>query len=97
MEEQKKLKDRIFDVYEKKYKLLIIIPLILLLLALTQIGFQMATTGDFLIKDVSLKGGVTVTVPFDHEIKPSNMLEDKSKTAKKVKFPIEFEMVPVKL
>ncbi|MBI2147362.1 hypothetical protein HYU19_02680 [Candidatus Woesearchaeota archaeon] len=49
-------------VYEDHYKLLLFIPVILLLLALAQIGYQMATTGDFIYKGVSLKGGITMTV-----------------------------------
>ena len=50
------------EVYEKKYKLLLIIPMLMLLLALLQIGFQTATTGDFLNKGVGLKGGISVTL-----------------------------------
>lgn len=49
--------------YEHNYKKLLWIPFIILLLALAQIGFQAATTGDFMNKGVSLKGGVTVTIP----------------------------------
>ncbi len=49
-------------IYEKQYKKLLIIPALLLVLALIQIGAQYATTGDFLNKGVSLKGGLTVTI-----------------------------------
>ncbi|MFH1849643.1 MAG: protein translocase subunit SecF [archaeon] len=56
------------DFYEKKYMLLMIIPLVLLILALAQIGVQYATTGDFLNKGVSLKGGITVTIPTDEQL-----------------------------
>ena len=49
--------------YEKNYKRLLIIPFVILLLAFVQIGYQLATTGDFVTRGVSLKGGVTVTVP----------------------------------
>ena len=51
------------NIFVNKYKVLMIIPFIILLLALGQIGFQYATTGDFLNKGVSLKGGVTLTIP----------------------------------
>ncbi|MBS3114369.1 hypothetical protein J4448_04670, partial [Candidatus Woesearchaeota archaeon] len=44
-----------------------------LFLALIQIGYQMYTTGDFIKKDVSLKGGVTVTIPFDKNVDVSNI------------------------
>lgn len=47
-------------IYEKHYKKLLIIPFIVLVLAIAQIGFQYATTGDFISKSVRLKGGTTV-------------------------------------
>jgi len=50
-------------IYEKEYKKLIIIPLVILLLAIAQIAIQTATTEDFINKGVSLKGGVTIVVP----------------------------------
>ncbi|RME31589.1 hypothetical protein D6789_02210 [Candidatus Woesearchaeota archaeon] len=51
--------------YHDRYRLLLFIPFLILLLALAQIGVQYATTGDFLNKGVSLKGGLTLTVPID--------------------------------
>lgn len=48
--------------YEEKYKLLLIIPIALLLFAVIQIGVQYSTTGDFVNKGVSLKGGSTITI-----------------------------------
>ncbi len=52
-------------IFHDNYKKLLIIPFILLVLALLQIGMQMATTGDFLNKGVSLRGGITITAPTD--------------------------------
>ncbi len=49
--------------YEKEYKKLLIIPFIILTLALLQIGYQISTTGDFVEKGISLKGGMSMTVP----------------------------------
>ncbi len=49
-------------IYETKYKLLMIIPLVLLVLSLVQISVQYATTGDFVNKGISLKGGSTITI-----------------------------------
>ena len=49
-------------IYFNKYRILIFIPFIILFLAVAQIAFQAATTGDFLHKGVSLKGGVTITI-----------------------------------
>ncbi|MBW2979226.1 protein translocase subunit SecF [Candidatus Woesearchaeota archaeon] len=49
-------------LYEKHYKKLMIIPFLLLLFAIIQIAYQTVTTGDFIHKGVSLKGGVTITI-----------------------------------
>jgi preprotein translocase subunit SecF len=54
--------------YEKQYKLLLLFPIILILLAGLQIGYQYQQTGDFLHKGVSLSGGVTITIPSDGTI-----------------------------
>ncbi len=67
-ENKKNIKQTLFEIYEKKYKLLLIIPFLILILALAQIGFQIYKTGDFIKRDVSLKGGVTVTVPYEEDI-----------------------------
>jgi preprotein translocase subunit SecF len=56
------------DIYEKQYKKLLIIPFMLLLIAILLIGIKAATTGDFINRDVSLKGGVTVTIPTSEKI-----------------------------
>ena len=66
----KKLK----KVYEGQYKKLLIIPFLMLVLALVQIGVQTATTGDFINKDVSLKGGVTLSI--DHPSVDAVALEE---------------------
>ena len=55
-------------IYEGQYKKLLIIPFSLLLTAILLIGFQFAATGDFINRDVSLKGGITVTIPTSQEI-----------------------------
>lgn len=52
----------VLSFYKNHYKMLLIIPLVLVILAFLQIGFQLATTGDFVQKGISLKGGITVTV-----------------------------------
>ncbi len=67
-EPKKSLRRTLFEIYDKKYKLLLIIPFIMLVLALAQIGYQIYKTGDFINRDVSLKGGVTVTVPYEQSI-----------------------------
>ncbi|MBW3018237.1 protein translocase subunit SecF [Candidatus Woesearchaeota archaeon] len=49
-------------IYEHKYKGLLIIPLIMVLLALAQIGFQYYSTGDFITKSVTLSGGISLEI-----------------------------------
>lgn len=53
------------EFYDKKYKMLLIIPFLILILAIGQIAFQTITTGEFISRGVSLKGGITVTIPTD--------------------------------
>lgn len=62
------IKDTIKRVYEKDYKKLLIIPFAVLLAAFVLIGLKVAATGDFINRDVSLKGGVTITVPSSEQI-----------------------------
>lgn len=66
--QKKSLKLALFEIYDRKYKLLLIIPFLMLILALAQISYQVYKTGDFVKKDVSLKGGVTVTIPFSGNV-----------------------------
>ena len=56
-------KSGIRHIYEDRYKALMIIPFLLLLFAIVSIGVQYATTGDFINRAVSLKGGITLTIP----------------------------------
>lgn len=48
--------------YDKNYKKLLILPLVLLILSLVYIAFFYSQNGDFIKKDVSLTGGTTITV-----------------------------------
>jgi preprotein translocase subunit SecF len=54
---------KIREFYDKHMKKLMIIPFILIFLAVFSIAFQYFTTGDFIHRGVTLKGGVTVTIP----------------------------------
>lgn len=60
MEEEKTSK--LSSFYFKNYKKFLIIPLILLLVAVILIFVQVQTTGDFINKDSSLKGGISLTI-----------------------------------
>lgn len=67
---------KLVKFYKKEYKMLLIIPFIMLFLAMAQIGFQYATSGDFLNKDISLKGGLTMTVLTDKVVSPGAIESD---------------------
>ncbi len=54
--------------YDRQYKKLFIIPFVLLFLAIVVIGFSFYTTGEFIKRDVSLKGGVTLTINVENGI-----------------------------
>jgi len=62
-EEKKGFFEILKGLYVNKYKQLLFIPFVLLLLALIQLFAQYAVTGDFVHKGISLQGGVTVTIP----------------------------------
>ena len=56
------MNSKLKSIYEHKYKLLLIIPFLIFVLAVLQIGIQTAVTGDFVNKGITLKGGSTITV-----------------------------------
>jgi len=66
------------NFYEKHYKLLLIIPILLMVLSLAQIALQYNQTGDFLTKGVSLKGGITIKItdPSLHENEIEQVLQE---------------------
>ena len=66
-EGQKGMLQKLRRVYEEKLHILWLIPNILLLIALIQIGLQFSQTGEILHRGVSLRGGFTVTVPTNQE------------------------------
>jgi len=53
---------KVAHIYDTKYKLLFIIPLVVLLLSLGIIANHYIQTGDFVSKGVSLKGGTTISI-----------------------------------
>jgi len=56
------VKQKLLHIYATQYKKLLIVPMIILILSIIQIGVQTATTGDFVNKGVSLKGGSIITL-----------------------------------
>lgn len=67
-EPKRPIMQSLLEFYDKKYKLLLAIPMLMLFLAIAQISYQIYSTGDFLHKDISLKGGVTLTIPYNGDI-----------------------------
>ena len=73
--ESKQIKNPFIRYYDKNYKKLLIIPVVLFILAIIQISFQMAThEGDFINKDISLSGGITVSIPRDAPVDTVEMV-----------------------
>ena len=70
------------NIYETQYKKLLIIPITLLVIAIFLIGFKLALTGEFIDRDVSLKGGITITISSSQQIDISQL-----KTTLSQKFP----------
>ncbi len=54
--------EKLKEIYEKKYKLLMIIPFVILILSIGILGYTKMTTGEYIGKDVTLKGGLLITV-----------------------------------
>jgi preprotein translocase subunit SecF len=67
-ESQKKKHGRIAQFYENNVRKGMWVTLALLLISLIIIGVHAAVTGEFIPRGVSLKGGVTLTVPYTGEV-----------------------------
>ena len=68
------------DFYNRNYKLLLIIPVIIFILSIGYMSYFYSQNGDFIKKDVSLTGGTTVTIFSSEEIDVEslrNSLSDK--------------------
>jgi len=64
----KRERNRVIDFYDKNYKKLLIIPILMLVISLAVIGLKIAQTGDFVEKAVSLKGGTTLTLMLSEDV-----------------------------
>lgn len=60
--------DWIAKIYERKYKQLLILPIIVFLICILILGFWKVDTGEFVSKDITLTGGLMITVPTGDEI-----------------------------
>ncbi|MCP3684902.1 MAG: protein translocase subunit SecF [bacterium] len=66
--EHSKKMNKFVDYYDKNYKKLLIFPILILIASFAIIFGHYAMTGEFFKKDVSLKGGVTITIFTDQQI-----------------------------
>ncbi|MFC1752646.1 protein translocase subunit SecF [Thermoproteota archaeon] len=62
------LKEKVLHIYDTEYKKLLLIPLAILIISIIIIIANVAMTGDFINKGVTLKGGITLTVSTDQEL-----------------------------
>jgi preprotein translocase subunit SecF len=53
-------------IYDKNYKKLLLVPVILLLLSIIVLSINYASTGEVIERDVSLKGGISITIQKDN-------------------------------
>lgn len=70
------------DWYNKNYKKLLLIPIILMILSLSQLGYTYYKTGQVIDRDITLTGGTSITIFVEKEINInefSNFLNGKIK------------------
>lgn len=65
------LKETVINIYDKKYKELMIFSFFLLFLSIAVLGFQFVRTGDVVQRGVSLKGGLSLTLSVDNDVSVS--------------------------
>jgi len=70
------IKQKLLHIYDKRYKELMIFTIVILFLAIGVLGYNYATTGEFIQKGVSLKGGITLTIPTTKEIDTTALESD---------------------
>lgn len=61
------LGEKIKELYVNEYKKLLIIPILILLLSFAYLGLNYLKKGEFIEKDVSLKGGITASIYTDKD------------------------------
>ena len=65
-----------WEFYAAQYKKLLIIPILLILISLGIITAHYIQTGDVLVRDVSLKGGATITIPLENPLDTQSLEND---------------------
>ncbi len=61
--------NKIAEFYDKNYKKLMIIPFVIILFSTSFLIFHKISSGDFFYKDISLRGGISVTFSVNQENK----------------------------
>lgn len=67
----KKFRNKLIEFHDKNYKLLLLIPVVLLIFGFIYMGFFYSQNHDFIHKDISLTGGTSVTINGD--INPADL------------------------
>jgi len=65
--------EKIVYIYDKQYRRLLIIPILLLLFSIFVIGNHFLQTGELVAKGVSLKGGITVSIAQSFDAKEMSL------------------------
>ncbi|MFP4656414.1 MAG: protein translocase subunit SecF [Candidatus Woesearchaeota archaeon] len=71
-----KARNPIQTIYEDHYKGLMLIPLFIFVIALSIIGFTVATTGNMMDLGVSITGGISMTIPDVGDFDPVEVEEE---------------------
>ncbi|MDP3986692.1 MAG: hypothetical protein Q8P81_00530 [Nanoarchaeota archaeon] len=61
-ENKKKFMTTLKEFHDKRYKHLLLLPLLIMLLCIAYMIFFYASTGDFMHRDISLTGGTSITI-----------------------------------
>src|SRR3989338_1657886 len=59
---KKPFKQSLIDFYDTKYKQMMYVTIAIMIISMVLVGVKIATTGDFINKDISLRGGTTLTI-----------------------------------
>jgi len=71
--------EKLSKLYNKNYKLLLLIPIIILVISIGYLGYFYFQNGDFIKKDVSLTGGTSITIFSKEKININSLREHLSK------------------
>ncbi len=78
-----RIRDNLLHVYDVHYKKLLLIPLIIIIASIAIISINYASTGELFKKDVSLKGGLTITVFSDKMIEAEKIQSEMASELKR--------------